>query len=272
MALETAVGDKDEEEPVAVLGETAEVTRGELVEKDKKLADPAAAAGDGETETCETGEEPSSPDPYYPPIIYLPEVVVNSGEDGEEEIFKRRARLYRYAYECEPPEWKERGTGDVRILKKPSNESARILMRREKTLKVCANHFILPWMNMKPNCGSDKAWVWVTKADFADEEPKQETLALKFGSVENAKLFHEAFERMRNYVLMVEAGRIRETEKVETQEKTEEILEEGGKVETSEKVEEKVSAETDEKFVKTEESDEKKQLAERLADLVVNNQ
>ena len=62
----------------------------------------------------------------------------------------------RYAYECEPPEWKERGTGDVRILKKPSNESARILMRREKTLKVCANHFILPWMNMKPNCGSDK--------------------------------------------------------------------------------------------------------------------
>ena len=130
--------------------------------------------------------------------------------------------------------------------------------------------------------------MWVTKADFADEEPKQEvgevwkdcmhfsvtfqTLALKFGSVENAKLFHEAFERMRNYVLMVEAGRIRETEKVETQEKTEEILEEGGKVETSEKVEEKVSAETDERFVETEESDEKKQLAERLADLVVNNQ
>ena len=41
-------------------------------------------------------------------------------------------------------------------MKKPSNESARILMRREKTLKVCANHFILTWMNMKPNCGSDK--------------------------------------------------------------------------------------------------------------------
>ena len=42
----------------------------------------------------------------------------------------------RYASECEPPEWKERGTGDVRIMKKETNTSARILMRREKTLKV----------------------------------------------------------------------------------------------------------------------------------------
>ena len=76
--------------------------------------------------------------------------------------------------ECEPPEWKERGTGDVRIMKKEENQSARILMRREKTLKVCANHHITPWMDMKRNCGSKKAWVWKTQADFADEEPKQE--------------------------------------------------------------------------------------------------
>ena len=42
----------------------------------------------------EDASEPES-DPYYPPIIYLPEIVVNSGEDGEEEMFKRRAKLYR---------------------------------------------------------------------------------------------------------------------------------------------------------------------------------
>ena len=29
-------------------------------------------------------------------------------------------------------------------------------------------------MDLKPNCGSEKAWVWMTKADYADEEPKQE--------------------------------------------------------------------------------------------------
>lgn len=156
-------------------------------------------------ETEENKEEPASPDPYYPPIIYLPEVEVNSGEDGEIEMFKRRARLYRYAHECSPPEWKERGTGDVKIMKDVENMSVRIVMRREKTLKLCANHLILPWMEIKPNCGSEKAWVWKTQADYADEEPKQETLAIRFGSVENSKLFEAAFIEARNYALEEEA-------------------------------------------------------------------
>ena len=86
------------------------------------------------------------------------------------------SNVYRYAIECDPPEWKERGTGDVRIMKKEEGQSARILMRREKTLKVCANHHITPWMDMRPNCGNKKAWVWKTQADFADEEPKQEVM------------------------------------------------------------------------------------------------
>ena len=82
--------------------------------------------------------------------------------------------ISRYAHECEPPEWKERGTGDIRIMRKEEDNTARILMRREKTMKVCANHLIKSWMVLKPNCGSKKAWVWKTQADYADEEPKQE--------------------------------------------------------------------------------------------------
>ena len=82
--------------------------------------------------------------------------------------------ISRYEHEGEPPEWKERGTGDIRIMVKEEDNTARILMRREKTMKVCANHFIKPWMDMKPNVGSKKAWVWKTRADYADEEPKQE--------------------------------------------------------------------------------------------------
>ena len=65
-------------------------------------------------------------------------------------------------------------------------------------------------MDLKPNCGSEKAWVWKIKADYADEEPKQETLAIKFRNIENAKKFHEAFEEMRNHVLKMEAKKIRE--------------------------------------------------------------
>lgn len=58
-------------------------------------------------------------------------------------------------------------------------------MRRDKTLKVCANHFITPWMELKPNAGSEKAFVYKVFADFADERPKSECLAVKFGTVDS---------------------------------------------------------------------------------------
>ena len=36
-------------------------------------------------------------------------------------------------------EWKERGTGDVKLLKDRKGGKVRVVMRRDKTLKVCAN-------------------------------------------------------------------------------------------------------------------------------------
>jgi Ran-binding protein 1 len=57
--------------------------------------------------------------------------------------FRRRAKLFRYiiGQHDTSPEWKERGIGDVKILKNRAKHSYRLVMRREKTLKVCANHF-----------------------------------------------------------------------------------------------------------------------------------
>lgn len=50
----------------------------------------------------------------------------------------RRAKLFRF----DPGEgvWKERGTGDVRLLQHKETKKVRLVMRRDKTLKVCANH------------------------------------------------------------------------------------------------------------------------------------
>ena len=56
-------------------------------------------------------------------------------------LFCRRAKLFRYDFSTEPHEWKERGTGDVKILKNSDKDTYRILMRRDKTLKICANHY-----------------------------------------------------------------------------------------------------------------------------------
>lgn len=63
------------------------------------------------------------------------QVTVATGEEEEDTVFKMRARLFRYAREVEPPLWKERGIGDVRLLRDRGSNKLRLLMRRDKTLK-----------------------------------------------------------------------------------------------------------------------------------------
>lgn len=53
----------------------------------------------------------------------------------------RRAKLFRYDTNENPPEWKERGTGDVKLLRHQTKNTVRVVMRRDKTLKICANHY-----------------------------------------------------------------------------------------------------------------------------------
>jgi len=48
---------------------------------------------------------------------------------------------------------------------------------------------VLPQLELKPNCGSDRAWVWSTPADFADEEQKSELLAIRFANAESTHCF-----------------------------------------------------------------------------------
>ena len=54
----------------------------------------------------------------------------------------RRSKLFRFATESN--EWKERGTGDVRLLQHKESKKIRLVMRRDKTHKVCANHLSTP--------------------------------------------------------------------------------------------------------------------------------
>jgi RanBP1 domain len=53
-------------------------------------------------------------------------------------ILDRRAKLFRF--DSTSNEWKERGTGDVKLLEHKETKKIRLVMRRDKTLKVCANH------------------------------------------------------------------------------------------------------------------------------------
>ncbi|KAF7996400.1 hypothetical protein HCN44_002032 [Aphidius gifuensis] len=148
----------------------------------------------------EEPQENDEVDPHFEPIVSLPLIDIPSNEEDEIEMVKLRAKLYRYDSSSDPAEWKERGTGDVKLLRHKTKHTVRVVMRRDKTLKICANHFVTPWMELKPNCGSDRAWVWSVLADFADEQLKPELLAIRFANSENASLWKETFEKAKKIV------------------------------------------------------------------------
>lgn len=161
----------------------------------KSAEEERAAESDHDSTRADEDED----GPHFEPIVPLPDKVdVKTGEEEEEEIFCNRAKLYRF--DAETKEWKERGIGNVKILKHSTKGKVRLLMRREQVLKICANHYITADMLLKPNAGSDKSWVW-NAIDYADEEPKPEQLAIRFKTVDEASLFKSKFEEAQKIVL-----------------------------------------------------------------------
>ena len=113
---------------------------------------------------------------------------------GEEKLFEDKAVLYRF--DATSKEWKERGQGYMKVLKSKENGKCRILMRRAQTFKICANHYVLPHMEIKPNQGSDRALIW-NAVDFADGTESHDTLSVRFKSPEVTNAFKAAFEKAR---------------------------------------------------------------------------
>ncbi|PIL37196.1 hypothetical protein GSI_00889 [Ganoderma sinense ZZ0214-1] len=144
-------------------------------------------------------------DPQFEPVIKLTEQVeTKTHEEDEEVLFKMRAKLFRFA--TESSEWKERGTGDVRLLQHKETKKIRLVMRRDKTLKVCANHLISAEMRLQPNIGSDRSWVWKVAADYSEEPATSETLAIRFANTENAQQFKDEFEKAQKHNVGLSAG------------------------------------------------------------------
>ena len=64
-------------------------------------------------------------------------MAVVTGEEEEDTVYQVRGKLFALSSQNQ---WKERGTGDVRLLQNKESKKVRLVMRRDKTLKVCANH------------------------------------------------------------------------------------------------------------------------------------
>lgn len=115
-----------------------------------------------------------------------------------------RCKMFRFVQESR--EWKERGTGPLRLLKHKENGKTRLVMRRDKTLKVCANHYskptlpapyyspkrvtnikypVTPDMNIAPMSTSDRAWLWNVAADVSEGEPEAITVSARLANAES---------------------------------------------------------------------------------------
>ncbi|KAJ4472215.1 ran/spi1 binding protein [Lentinula aciculospora] len=177
-------------------------------------------------------------DVHFEPVIKLTEQVdTKTHEEDEEVLFKMRAKLFRF--DATSSEWKERGTGDVRLLAHKETKKVRLVMRRDKTLKVCANHIISADMRLQPNIGSDRSWVWKVAADYSESPPTSETLAIRFANSENANEFKKEFETAQRTNVALSGGAPAEAAPAEEEEKATEEEKKETKEEEKEEEEEK---------------------------------
>jgi Ran-binding protein 1 len=193
---------KDEEEDRGDNSGSAKAQKAAAAEENPEVCASHAYGYEADTNKLAQEEAPESEDVHFEPVIRLTEKVeVKTNEELEEQTFKMRAKLFKFVKDAN--EWKERGTGDVRLLKHKENGKTRLVMRRDKTLKVCANHYgmcseaqtvwrfqanryaVVPDMKLSPNVGSDRSWVWNAAADVSEGEPEAQTLAIRFANSES---------------------------------------------------------------------------------------
>ena len=118
-------------------------------------------------------------------------------------MFKIRSKLFRFRKE----EWKERGTGEIRLRRCNKNKIIRCILRQDKTLKPVANFNISedPLCILKEHQGSDKM-LFTLAYDCSEDEPIVEKFVFKFGNPENAEKFRKAFNDAKEYNKVAKAG------------------------------------------------------------------
>ncbi|XP_022125731.2 E3 SUMO-protein ligase RanBP2 [Pieris rapae] len=174
---------------------TSEVSKS-VIDGPYKSSSPNTSLNKSRTlsEKSNTSVENYDPCPDFKPIIPLPaEVKVTTGEENETSIFSARAKLFRFV----DKQWKERGIGEMKLLKHNVTGKVRVLMRREQVHKICANHIIVPEMEIKPMKNEAKAYFWVAN-DFAEESLILEKFCIRFKTADTAKEFFDAFEKARS--------------------------------------------------------------------------
>jgi hypothetical protein len=109
----------------------------------------------------------------------------------EAVIYKQHGQIFRWR----EGEWKERGTGDVMLLKHKGTDRTRFLMWQDKTFKTIANFNLVETSShccLHPD-EDPKTWTWCCD-DHSDDCTYDEKFALHFKTEERAVAFKNAFD------------------------------------------------------------------------------
>ncbi|XP_052846116.1 E3 SUMO-protein ligase RanBP2 [Drosophila gunungcola] len=203
-------GTKSSESPFSFKSQVAKAAAEKQLEQEREAAAELNQSGASDPNKSLQQADNSAADDYdarpdFQAIIPLPdEVEVRTGEEDEEVKFSSRSKLFRLA----DKEWKERGTGLIKILCDKATGVSRVLMRRDQTHKVCANHKITADMSLA-TASQDKekkSFLWVAN-DFADEQVRLEKFLVRFKTAEVAEEFRLAFTNASQATAKVEKAK-----------------------------------------------------------------
>ncbi|KAI3843901.1 hypothetical protein MKX03_001751 [Papaver bracteatum] len=138
-------------------------------------------------------------------------------EEEEEAILHLKSKLYRF--DTDKNQWKERGVGFLKLLKHKQTEKVRLVMRQSNTLKICANHPVLPRILFLRHAVRENSLIWHA-TDFSDGVLKEEVFCARFESSENASLFKK---------MLIKAAELQVQKSEESKELTEKLFVGGNK-------------------------------------------
>lgn len=152
----------------------------------------------------ETQPKSSSVSRFY--IDYLSRLETRNVDDSKDEmqvLFSGDALVFFFI--DEENDWCERGYGVLQILR--HGEKYHVFMSDHS--KVYVAHQLKPSMDLKPNAGSDRSWVWFTLEEHSEGEVIARKLAVEFQSVELSYEFKKKFEECRDHCGVPHEGHVR---------------------------------------------------------------
>lgn len=146
----------------------------------------------------------------FEPVVKLEEVETKNGEEDEDVLYSMRSKLFMFGETLLDvgtgnKSWRERGIGEVKLLRHKEHQRTRLLMRQEKTMKVIANHALDPRIELEHNVSSDRSWVW-SAFDFAGGELVETVFALRFSDSDTANTFRDRFLECQKHMEKILAG------------------------------------------------------------------